>query len=72
MKKFYFIIASISIIIIALGAILIINWVRPIPDEAVENAQFSAIVEDAGGVDTGSAFRLSFDTEISSASVRRA
>lgn len=72
MKKFYLIIAVISVIIIGLGAILIINWVKPIPDEAVANAQFSAIVEDEGGVDTGSAFRLLFDTEISSASVRRA
>ncbi|MBS1348297.1 MAG: hypothetical protein HP052_02335 [Firmicutes bacterium] len=72
MKKFYLIIAAISVIIVGLGAILIINWVKPIPDEAVANAQFSAIVEDEGGVDTGSAFRLLFDTEISSASVRRA
>ena len=72
MKKFYFIIAAIIVIILGLGAILIVNWVKPIPDDAVANAQFSAIIEDEGGVDTGSAFRISFDTEISAASVLRA
>ena len=44
MKKFYFIIAAIIVIILGLGAILIVNWVKPIPDDAVANAQFSAII----------------------------
>ena len=32
MKKFYFIIAAIIVIILGLGAILIVNWVKPIPE----------------------------------------
>ena len=72
MKRFYFIISTIIIVIIVLGAILIVNWVRPISAEAAAGAEFTAIVEDEAGVDTGSAFQISFNSEVSSASVLRA
>ena len=50
------------------------NWVKPIPDDAVANAQFSAIIEDERrSRDYGFLLSASrFDTEISAASVLRA
>ncbi len=71
MKRFYLILGVIIAAIIVLGTVLIINWVQDIPYALAEEADFQATVTDEGGTDISSAFRIVFDEEVSSASVRR-
>ena len=72
MKKFtLFLLIFIFIVLIA-GALLIYGWTRDINPDAAETAAFSATIEDEGGVDLSSAFRLCFDSPVSSAAVNKA
>ncbi|MDO4732177.1 MAG: hypothetical protein Q4B50_01485 [Bacillota bacterium] len=72
MKKLTLVLIFIIFALLLLASWLIYGWTRDISKDAMENAFFSATMEDAGGVDCNSAFKLSFDEAISSAAVNKA
>lgn len=70
-KRFYIIWASIAALILGTGIFVVANWVKEIPYDTVANADFSATIADQAGVDINTTFKMLFDTDVSSASVRK-
>lgn len=72
MKKLTLLLLIIIFVLMLIGSLLIYGWTRDLHPGVAETAVFAATIEDEAGVDLNSAFRLSFDSSVSSAAVNKA
>lgn len=71
MRKLTYWLVGLLLIGIATLAVLLLNNIREITWQAAENAVCEATVADQGGVDINSAFRFTFEGDVSANAVRR-
>lgn len=70
-RKYTLIMLVALLAVVAVGAALILHWVRNISEDDIAGAVMEASDIDAGGVAVNSSFILSFDDAVGSAAVRR-
>lgn len=71
MKKHFFWLALLLVIVIACGAAYILSISAEIPYAFAEHAKMVPTVSDAGGVDASSAFTLTLEGKVNAISVRK-